>query len=191
MTSPGAVTQTPSPSTVLGNRSFINSHPEPVQQDSTLYIQRYSTRDAKGQDHHVVAGVHLIFKQGHENNLFDAFHVDRSRQKMDPSSQKVATKSLRIACDTLTIYGELSLPECDIEIYARKLEFLANGAVNTSPLSWTLDRAADANPQARAAGRDGADGRHAGMISVFVDEAAVPQGESRKRFIALGGNGQR
>jgi hypothetical protein len=178
------------PATVLSSRSFINTHPQPVRPDSTLYIHRHSTKNANGEEDHVVTGVYVTFKAGHENGLFDAFNVDRTRQKLDPSNPKVAVKSLLIACDTLVIHGELSLPECDVKIYARQLIFKENGAINTSPLEWTLDRAADADPAKRAAANNGAHGRNAGNISVFIDEVTVPSHESRDRFIARGGAGQ-
>ncbi|MGE0679514.1 MAG: hypothetical protein AB7P69_01210 [Candidatus Binatia bacterium] len=137
----------------------------------------------------MTAGVHVIFKAGDPNGLYEAFHVDRA-QKLDAANLKVATQSLAIACDALEIHGELSLPECHVTLYARTLAFVNNGAINTSPLPWSLAKAADANPQTRASGQDGAHGRHAGNLTVFVDHITTPEDESRTRFIARGGRGQ-
>src|SRR5436309_10024714 len=112
MASATSLVEQPGVVTVLSGRSFINTHPDPVRQDSTLYIHRHSTKAANGEENRVVTGVHLVIKAGHENGLFEAFHVDRNSQRLDPSNPKVAVKTLLIACDTLTVHGELSLPEC-------------------------------------------------------------------------------
>ena len=135
----------------------------------------------------MIAGVHLVFQAKHENKLYDAFNVPRT-QKLDPT--KLPTKrALLIACDTLEIYGELSLPEIDVAIYARRLIFKEQGSINTSPLNWTMDHAANFDPEKQKGGDDGAEGRHAGNLAVFVKEIE-PSHDSTKRFICRGGRGQ-
>lgn len=176
-------------SAVSAARTFINTHPDPIPPSSSLYLQRSSSKNQDGSENQVVVGMQVIFKAGYENGLYEAFNVDRE-QRLDPSNPKVAVKSLLIACDSLEMHGELSLPECDIQIYARKLIFKDNGAINTSPLPWSLAKAADANPQGRTPGQDGAHGRHAGSFRVFIGEMITREDESKTRFVAHGGKGQ-
>jgi len=95
-----------------------------------------------------------------------------------------------IVCDTLEISGELSLPEYEVAIYARRLIFKDQGCINTSPLNWTMDKAADYNPSAKTGGANGAEGRHAGKQSIFINELQETDHASIKRFICRGGRGQ-
>lgn len=179
-------------SRISDSRIYLDSHPVPVQPESTLYNNVYSTETAdqskQTQKKDIVSGVHLIFQKGNENNLFDTYNVDRGRTTITDLNSKMAYKSLLIVCDTLTIHGELSLPECDVTIYARKLELLDAGCINTSPLPWSdaLKRAQDA-AQTGTSGEDGATGHNAGSISVFVANV-LPS--TCTPFIAHGGAGQ-
>ncbi len=176
-------------SKVSDQRTFINTHPEPKPPTSSLYMQRRSTKNGDGTEEHQIVGVHIIFKSGNSNGLYKAFHVPR-KQKINASDPKVAVKSLLIACDTLEIHGELSLPECDVSIYARKLVFKSKGFINTTPLQWDLPKAPNANPVKRTPGQDGAHGRNGGDLIVMVDEVIISEGEKLNRFFSEGGRGQ-
>jgi hypothetical protein len=175
--------------TIPVSREILQSYIEPPAPTSSLYSHRSVRTRKDGIQEHVIVGVHVIFQPGHSNGLYDAFNVSRS-QKLDAEKPTVATRAILIACDTLEIYGELSLPECEVAVYARKLIFKNQGNINTTPLSWAKEKAADCNPEARTAGANGAEGRRAGSISVFINEFDVPGHESMKRFICLGGRGQ-
>jgi hypothetical protein len=170
-------------------REILQSYIEPPAPTSTLYSHRSVRTRKDGIQEHVIVGIHLTFQRGHSNGLYDAFNVSRD-QKLNADNPTVATRAILIACDTLEIHGELSLPECEVAIYARKLIFKNQGNINTTPLNWTKDKAADCNPDARTAAANGAEGRNAGKISVFIDEFDAPSHESMKRFVCLGGRGQ-
>lgn len=177
------------PPTIPVTREILQSYGVAPQPTSSLFSHRSVRTRKDGIDQHVVVGVHLVFKPGHSNNLYEAFNVSRS-QKLDAGNPTVATRALLIACDTLEIYGELSLPECEVEIYARRLIFRDKGSINTSPLNWTMERAADYDPSRRKGGSKGAEGRHAGSLTVFISEIDAPPQEQLKRFICNGGRGQ-
>lgn len=175
--------------------SFIDSRPQVPEATSTLYIRQFSTTTAKdGPRDHTVTGVHIVLARAHQNQLWEAFHVDRSTQTIDPKNPKVAVGSLRIYCDTLEVHGAFSLPEADVHIFARRLIWAGEKAsIDTSPLVWTLGRAQDAikkteETQNIPAG-DGAKGRNAGSIRVFIQEV-TSSGGSKARLIACGGRGQ-
>jgi hypothetical protein len=118
-------------------REILQSYGEPPLPTSSLYSHRSKRVREDGVEQHVIVGVHVIFKPKHPNGLYEAFNVSRS-QKLDAGNPSVATRALGIACDTLEIFGELSLPECEVAIYARRLVFRDQGNINTTPLDWTM-----------------------------------------------------
>ena len=144
---------------------FLESYPEPPLSTSTLYIDKTSN----GSERRLV-GVHIILKAGHQNGLWELYHIDRAKETIDPNNPKVATTSLEIYCDTLEIHGKFSVPEANIRIFARHLIWATpDAAINTSPLQWSIPKAQDSdgtNP-----GKDGANGRKAGDFTVFKDDA--------------------
>ena len=168
--------------------SFIDSHPEKPEATSTLYIRRFSTKTAAGPKDHTVVGVHVVLAKGHPNGLWEAFHIDRSTQRIENGSQKPAVGSLRIHCDTLEVRGAFSLPEAKVDIFARRLVWADDTAsIDTSPLPWRLEKARNAasgNP-----GENGAEGRDAGSLRIFVDKV-TSVGNPDFRLIARGGRGQ-
>jgi ABC-type transporter Mla subunit MlaD len=176
------------PVTIPPVRETLQSHGEAPLQTSSLYLHRSKHTREDGVEQNVIAGVHLVFKAGHQNNLYDAFNIART-EKLDPTKVP-AKRALLIACDTLEIYGELSLPEIEVAIYARRLVFKEQGHINTTPLNWTMDRAADYDLGQQKGGANGAEGRNAGNLSVFIKEIEEPSHESIKRFICRGGRGQ-
>ena len=170
-------------------RETIQSHGEAPKPDSSLYLHRSEQTRRDGVQQSVIAGVHVVLKAGHANNLYDVFNVSRD-QKLDAGSLPTTRRALLIACDTLEISGTLSLPEYDVAIFTRRLIFKDQGIINTTPLHWTKERAADFDPINRRGGDQGAEGRHAGSISVFIDSLDVPVHESMPRFVSRGGRGQ-
>lgn len=170
-------------------RETIQSHAEAPRDDSSLYMHRAERTRSDGVQESVVTGVRLVFKAGHTQNLWEAFNVPRT-QKLDAAKLPSVRRALLIACDTLEISGTLSLPEWDVAIFARQLIFRDQGNINTTPLDWTMARAADFDPVARTGGHRGAEGRHAGSFSVFAGGITEPEHESMGRFIGRGGRGQ-
>jgi hypothetical protein len=176
------------PLTIPPVRETLQSHGEAPLPTSSLYLHRSKHTREDGVEQNVIAGVHLVFKAGHKNNLYDAFNIPRT-QKLDPTKLP-AKRAILIACDTLEIYGELSLPEIEVAIYARRLVFKEQGNINTTPLNWTMDKAADYDLGQLKGGANGAEGRNAGNFAVFIKEMEEPSHESTKRFICRGGRGQ-
>jgi len=167
--------------------TFLESKPEEPDPKSTLYIRRFTTTNADKSQDHTVVGVHIVLAKGNPNQLWETFHVDRGH-KLDPLNPHVATRKLEICCDTLEIYGELSIPEAQVSIYARRLVWAtADASITTTPLDWAVDKAADA-AQGKP-GKNGVEGRNAGDLQVFVG-AVEPADDARPRFIANGGRGQ-
>ena len=173
---------------VSPQQTFLESHPEKPSATSTLYINRFTTTNSDKSQNHTVVGAHIVLAKANPNGLWDALHVDRSTQKLDPLDPQVATRSLQICCDTLEIHGELSVPEADVAIFARRLVWATpDAAINTSPLPWAVPKARNAGGS--LAGANGAAGRNAGAFRLFVSEVE-PADDSRPRLAALGGRGQ-
>mgnify|MGYP003578094170 CR=1 FL=1 len=120
-------------------RTFLLSQPQKPTPESTLYIQRFSERHHDGTRSHTVIGVHIVLAKGHANGLWEAFHVDRATQKLDPLNPRVTVRALRICCDTLEVRGQLCIPEAKVEILARRLVWATpDAALNTTPLDWAV-----------------------------------------------------
>jgi len=168
--------------------SFIDSRHEKPSAVSTLYLRRFSTKNVDGEDRHTVIGVHVVLAKGNPNGLWEALHVDRATQRIDGNNPRVATRSLVICCDKLEVHGEFSLPEANVDVFARHLVWADDAAsINTSPLAWTTEKARNASGS--TPGQNGAEGRKAGSLRMFVREVS-PAGSSQARLIARGGRGQ-
>jgi hypothetical protein len=175
-------------SKVSPQQTFLISQPEKPSATSTLYINRYTTKHNDEMESHQVIGVHIVLAPNDPNGIWKALHVDRAKQKLDPQNPRVATKSLQIFCDTLEVRGEFCLPEAEVVVYARRINWAtADAAINTAPLLWALDKAKSA--EGNTAGQNGAHGRNAGSIKIFAGKVE-PTGDTRPRLVATGGNGQ-
>ncbi len=182
-------------STVSAQRTFLQSHPKKPEAKSTLYLTRSTTDNAKGGQHHTIVGVHIVLAEGDPNGLWKELHRNRGKETLNAKEQKrddtkflMATRSLMISCDTLEVHGEFSVPEADVTIFARRLVWATPDAgINTSPLPWDLPKAPDA--VGTTPGENGANGRHAGSLKVFVS-AVECEAPPRPRLVAQGGRGQ-
>jgi hypothetical protein len=175
-------------SKVSPQQTFLVSQPEKPSPTSTIYIKRYTTRNHDETENHTVIGVHIILAQNDPNGIWKALHVDRSKQKLDPLQPRVATKSLNIYCDTLEVRGEFCVPEANVVVYARRINWATpDAAINTSPLEWRIGKAR--NAQGKEAGKNGAHGRNAGSLEIYAAKVE-PAGDTRPRLVASGGNGQ-
>lgn len=174
-------------SSVSPQQIFLESHPEKPAASSTLYLNRFTNNNSDQSQNHTVAGVHVVLKKDDPNGLWNALHVDRGKQKLDPKQPKVATRTLLICCDTLEVHGEFCLPEADVAVFARQLVWTTpDAAINTSPLDWSVAKAEDGSDT--QAGQNGAAGRHAGSLRIFLS-ALEPAQDNRPRLIARGGPG--
>lgn len=169
--------------------SYVESRrPDKPSASSTLRIRRFSMQHNDGSTTHTVIGVHVLLKKGDPNGLWDSLNVDRASQKIDGNNPQVAVRALTICCDTLEISGEFSLPEAEVAVFARCLRWADDAAaINTSPLAWTVEKARNAAGSTR--GEDGANGRKAGSLRIFLKQAP-DTGPARPRLIAAGGRGQ-
>ena len=148
----------------------------------------------------------LAFGGGDDgNSLREMYHKDRAITKLparkpdqklimpDQAPWDGHVKELTICADRLIIHGDLSVPETNVTIFARELIFEDDdagnrGRITTSPLEWEIPKARSAE-QTGARAEDGAHGRKAGDITVYLKCLKV-DGELCKRFILEGGKGQ-
>lgn len=169
---------------------FFDTHPPPVAETSGLYITNHSETVA-GKVRRTIVGMHVILAPGHANGLFDGLCV-KPDIGVDPKQPTVGLHALLLVCDRLQIDGELWLPECDVTIHARRIEFGPNGRIKTTPQRWTRPAGADAEHTSAdpRRGEDGAHGRKAGDITVWAGELAEAGTLAQGRFEAIGGAGQ-
>ncbi|MBN1351191.1 hypothetical protein JXJ21_17360 [candidate division KSB1 bacterium] len=168
-------------------RDYVSSYPELPDPSSTLYLNiTKQLNDDKSEDH-LISGMRVIFdKKDDRNNLFKNYHQDPGEKKLpDEPSPEGTFRNLTICADELEIHGELSLPETNVRIFARKLVFKdlddKPGRIITCPLPY-------ANTQASEK-KDGKHGRKAGDIFLAIHE--IDFGEKRDfRFNLRGGCGQ-
>jgi hypothetical protein len=181
--------------TISPQCTFLESHPQPPRADSTLYLSRSATEDGSGGRHHTIVGVHVVLAAGNPNGLWEAFHIDCNAQRLNAETQAkdqkkflMPTRSLTVCCDTLEVHGAFCVPEADVTLYARQLVWKnENASIDTSPLLWDVKKARDA--AGTTPGQDGANGRSAGSMKVFVS-VVEPADDTRVRFLARGGHGQ-
>ncbi|MCB1763343.1 MAG: hypothetical protein KDI27_09425 [Gammaproteobacteria bacterium] len=154
---------------------------------STLYLATTVTHNADESENHTVSGVRMVFdRENDENGLMARYHVDRSKASLpNEPTTKGTIHALTLIADEIVICGELSLPETNLSLFARRLVFRPQaacaGRIDTSPLSYKLDRAANS--------AHGAHGRKGGDITVYagVVEGGYPSGI---KFSTRGSNGQ-
>lgn len=163
-------------SSVSPQSKFLESYPEPPLATSTLYLNKYKTTDPDGSNHYQLVGVHIVLKKDAPKELwrFLASVIrDRATNTIDLLLKEAVKKSsLQIYCDTLEVYGEFSVPEVDVSIFARRIIWATSDAtINTSPLRWR-SKAQDSDGTNLA--KDGSHGRNAGNLNVFVSEVVNP-----------------
>ncbi|TWB33273.1 hypothetical protein [Nitrospirillum pindoramense] len=135
-----------------------------------------------------ISGLHIVIDDKDDGNNIYSITVPTGATLLgkDKSWQKVA--KLTVVCDTLTIRCRWWLPETDVVIYARKVEFVGSGCLDTSPPAWSLPKALDS--VGKTPGAKGADGHAGGDVNFYVADIAVPRGSTLARIITDGGDGQ-
>ncbi len=169
------------------DREILVSRTDPPARDSGLYLHATDRVRADGRPETVISGVDIVLKDGASNGVFRRLNRPRTA-KLNPDRPKEKRRSVIIAADTVTLHGELSLPETDVTIFARRLAIRDGGRINTSPLAWDADKAPDGDPVSRKKASNGADGPTAGAIALFVHVLDAPTAEPT--FLAIGAPGQ-
>ncbi len=187
--------------TFLSERDFVKSSYDPPDSEDSLYVKITSTLNGDESVNYMISGVTLVIDQEHdEQGIFKLLNVDRrTRTTSTEKAAKGSTKHVTLCADRIVVCGEFSLPETDLSISARELVFKdrgdEKGCVNTSPLGYAEKKAADCDPSEknRTPGKNGAPGRQAGSMGIYVARLRVPEGKSNvapPRFILKGGSGQ-
>ena len=109
-------------------------------------------------------------------------------------------EELEMYADHVVIGSPLRFPGTNVTIYARRLEFRGDGAIDTTPMPYLAParsqyhdsdgRPADDQLRATCIAENGLPGQAGGDIGLFVDSLIVPPGDGT-RFVARGGAGQR
>ncbi|MES1975356.1 MAG: hypothetical protein V4472_23090 [Pseudomonadota bacterium] len=176
-------------STIMDQLRFFHSMPGPegVAKLNDVKVVN-STQNNK---HKTATGLHVIVDdQDALQDLYGITAVPKETRlagnEKEKGWQKVA--KLTVICDTLTIRCPWWLPECDLTIYARRIEFEGEGRIDTSPPAWALPKAQDST--GKTPGVNGADGHAGGDVGLYAREIVVPKGTTRKRVITDGLDGQ-
>lgn len=177
------------PATIKDQLTFYHSMPggdNPVQLTDVSVVS--NSQDVKNR---TATGLHVII-----DDKDDAYRLHgvtataagttRSSRTGDLPTQKVS--KLTVICDTLTVRCRWWLPECDVIIFARRIEFEGDGCIDTSPAPWDMANAQDSTGSTR--GANGAHGRRGGDVRVHANDIAIPANSKAKRIITDGGNGQ-
>lgn len=172
------------------------TRPFPDPEGKEYWVQSYvGSKDAEPFNNDdirtrsvTVSGNTVVFKKGHFSGLFEAYS-----RIGDSGARDI--KQMEIYADRLIIGSHVRLPQTNVTIYARVLEFEDGpdgdkAAIDTTPLS--LGDMAPCRKKdkecVREDGLNGADGLTAGTITLHV-QSALSKGFA-KRLIAHGGNGQ-
>lgn len=177
---------TPLPS-LPAERDRLTSGGDLPSPDSSLYLTTTVTRNADESENHSVSGMRLVFdKENDDNGLMARYHIDRGKASLpNGPTTKGTIRELTLIADEIVICGELSLPETNLSLFARRLVFKPQeggvGRVDTSPLPYRHERAEKST--------NGAHGRKGGDIVVYVGEVEGDYPPEIK-FNTRGGNGQ-
>ncbi|GAA0302071.1 hypothetical protein GCM10009087_09780 [Sphingomonas oligophenolica] len=177
------------PATIMDQLRFFHSMPsaDGVAKINDIAVQN-STQNIK---HKTATGLHIIVDdKDPEQTLFGVTAVPRETRLADDTREKGWQKvaKLTVICDTLTIRCDWWLPECDLTVYARRIEFEGDGRIDTSPPAWALAKAQGST--GKTPGVNGAHGHAGGDAVIYVSEVVTPKGTTRKRIITDGLDGQ-
>lgn len=186
-----------------------------VSATDTVYIKKFHTKpDADNISQHTIIGVHVVIEKDNPNNIFNDYHVHRTKSFLNPvdyikyidkeTAPKRAKPTLTIICDTLEVRTSIDLPEFDVTIHARELIMPDGVTIDTSPLDWqpgVLAKGAEPGQwndklgtngdyDSGNSGADGVHGRDAGDINVFVRNFSGVRHTHNPCFVARGGAGQ-
>jgi hypothetical protein len=123
-----------------------------------------------------ISGKTLVFAANHPAHLYEAYNG------------RFDVKELHLFADRVIIRSPLLLPQTRVTIHARELRFEADGRIETTPRTRTLQPAGATWEDNRTAGIDGIPGHPAGDVDLFI-ERFVADSTTPTRFVMRGGNG--
>lgn len=177
------------PATIRDRLTFYHSMPSgdnPVLlTDITFSSNTQNDRDR------TAAGLHIIVDdRDDEHRLYGvtALPADTKRSSAAGALPAQKVTKLTVICDTLTVRSRWWMPECDVTIFARRIEFVGEGCIDTSPAPWELPNAKDAS--GATPGGNGADGRAGGKVTIYAGSIDAPGDGRAQRVVTDGGNGQ-
>jgi hypothetical protein len=177
------------PATIRDRLTFYHSMPggdNPVQLTDVMV-----TSSTQNERERTATGLHVIVDdRDPEQRLYGvtALPADTRRSSAEGALPAQKVTRLTVICDTLTVRCRWWMPECEVNVFARRIEFTGDGCIDTSPAPWELPNARDAS--GTTAGANGASGRAGGKVSIYVREVETPSGSRTKRVVTDGGNGQ-
>lgn len=175
-------------------RSFVPLGMERPYPESDIYVEKNTDGIANGDFEY--CGIRLVVdKANQEQGLWSELDDGEPGKTWgDTSDIKHKVRSVLFVCDELIVRSPLHLPEAHVTIFARVLRFEGTDArIDTSPYPWAGRKIVKGDD------RDGAAGRTAGDIQLYVSEIWT-DGEwvgddgtapiDPPRLIAHGGAGQ-
>lgn len=174
------------PMTIRDQLQFFHSMPS---LNGTSRLSDVSITDhTQNSKHKTATGLHVIVDDKSKSKLHEITLLSDDIRLIGKEKDWQKVTKLTIICDTLTIRCRWWLPECDVEIYARRVEFEGDGCLDTSPPPWASDKAQ--NSFGKTSGSNGANGHPGGDVLLYVNEIVAPAEATMKRIVTDGGNGQ-
>ncbi|MGB0764583.1 MAG: hypothetical protein ACPGPG_05230, partial [Luminiphilus sp.] len=138
------------------------------------HIEKLENNDKK----RLISGVHLKLAPG--NEIYADF-CQGSENAAYPYTDVI------FVFDSLVVAAHCRLPSCNVTIYARRLEFVDQGCIDSSGLSFKGLGPGTAGETKR----DGKDGEDAGHIDIACHTLIKsPDHRAEQAFLAIGGDGQ-
>jgi hypothetical protein len=177
------------PATIRDRLTFYHSMPGG---DNPLLLTDVAvTSNSQNERDRTAIGLHVIVDAADETQRLygvTALPADTKRSAATGALPAQKVTRLTIICDTLTVRSRWWMPECEVTVFARHVEFTGEGCIDTSPAPWELPNARDAS--GNTPGATGADGRPGGKVTIYARSVDTPAGSRAKRVVTDGGNGQ-
>lgn len=177
------------PTTIRDRLTFYHSMPGG---DNPLLLTDVTvTSNTQNARESTAIGLHVIVDSADNTQRLygvTALPADTRRSAATGAMPAQKVTKLTIICDTLTVRSRWWMPECEVIVFARHIEFSGDGCIDTSPAPWDVPNARDAS--GNTPGANGADGRPGGKVTIYARSVDTPAGSRTKRVVTDGGNGQ-
>ena len=177
------------PATIRDKLTFY--HSMPAGDNPQLLTDVQVTSNSQNERDRTAIGLHVIVDERDDTQRLygvTALPADTKRSAATGALPAQKVTKLTIICDTLTVRCRWWMPECEVIIFARHIEFTGEGCIDTSPAPWELPNARDAIGD--TPGANGANGRPGGKVTIYARTVDTPSGSRLKRVVTDGGNGQ-
>jgi len=177
------------PATIRDRLTFY--HSMPGGDNPLLLTDVQVTSNTQNERDRTAIGLHAIVDAADDTQRLygvTALPADTKRSAATGLLPAQKVTKLTIICDTLTVRCRWWMPECEVIVFARHIEFTGEGCIDTSPAPWELPNAKDAFD--KTPGANGADGRPGGKVTIYARTVDTPAGSRMKRVVTDGGNGQ-